>query len=164
MTTGTIKTQGTELFFVDTVTDSDPAVAKVDCPTGITGLGGPADQIETTCLDSTDAEYVGGLKRPGAITVPINFIPSSASHAALISLQESGATVGWMIGFSNGTTQPTLDTDGALEFPANRDALGFDGYVSDFNLDIATNEIVRATLTIQRSGALRKNFVVPAPV
>jgi hypothetical protein len=164
MTQGTVKTQGTELYFVDDVTDSDGQITKVACPTGITGLGGPADQIETTCLDSTDAEYVGGLKRPGAITVPINFIPSSPSHQAIIALQDSGQTVEWMIAFANGTTAPTLDTDGAMEFPENRDAIAFDGYVSDFNLDIATNEIVRGTLTIQRSGSLRRNFVVPAPV
>jgi len=44
-----VKTQGTELYFV-----SSAAVLKLTCPTGITGLGGARDQIETTCLDNTE--------------------------------------------------------------------------------------------------------------
>lgn len=53
MTVGTVRTQGTELFFVDnSVTTSDPDLIKLACPTGIQGLGGAKDQIETTCLDT----------------------------------------------------------------------------------------------------------------
>ena len=47
-----IKTQGTHIFFIDTVTSSVAAVIKLGCPTGVTGLGGPADQINVTCLDA----------------------------------------------------------------------------------------------------------------
>jgi hypothetical protein len=39
MTIGTIKTQGTELWVIDTISATDPAVLKFSCPTGITGLG-----------------------------------------------------------------------------------------------------------------------------
>jgi hypothetical protein len=160
MTVGTLKTQGTELFFANPLTTAIDLL-KVACPTGITGLGGPADQLDDTCLDSTERTFKQGLKNPGAITVPVNFIPSSPSHQALIALYNGGQTVSWLIAMSDGTTDPTtLNSAQLIVPPANRSSIRFDGYVSDFNIDIATNEIVRATVTIQRSGAF---LLTPGP-
>jgi hypothetical protein len=160
MTIGTLKTQGTELFFTNPLTTAADIV-KVACPTGITGLGGPADQLDDTCLDSTERTFKPGLRTPSAISVPINFIPSSPSHQALLALFQSGQSMNWMIAFSDGTVDPTVvNSAGLITPPANRTSIRFDGYVSDFNLDIATNEIVRATLTIQRSGSI---LMTPGP-
>ena len=149
MTIGTIETKGTRLYFaVDATT-----IERVACPTGITGLGGAADQIETTCLDSVEREYKQGFRNPGPVTVPINFIPQSSSHQALLDLAESGDTISWMIVLSDQTGSPTaVDSDDRLVSPGPT-TIEFLGYVADFNLDVSTNEIVRATLTIQRSGA-----------
>jgi hypothetical protein len=166
MTIGTLKTQGTELFFVDSLSSSVAAVVKLACPTGITGLGGAADQLEDTCLDNTtDKTYKRGLGNPGQVSVPFNFIPSNVSHQILFDLQQSGDTIPWMIGMSDGTADPTLDTDDTLIPPAAplRTSIGFDAYVSDINIDIATNEIVRGTLTLQRSGAVRPYWNGPIP-
>jgi len=155
MTEGVIKTQGTELFTVDTLSSSVASVLKFECPTGITGLGGAADQIESTCLSTVgDKEYEGGLGNPGQVTVPFNFIPRSLSHQILFDLKKSRQVIPWMVGLSDGVAVPALDSDDELVAPASplRSSLGFRGYVSDVNIDIATNEIVRGTLTIQRSG------------
>lgn len=150
MTTGTLKTQGTRLYFA--VTES--AIHKVACATGITGLGGPASQINETCLDSTESEYKRGLLEPGQINVPVNFIPRSAAHQALLDLRESGDTVSWMIVLSDQAGTPTnLDSTGHLDSPGGTTA-EFLAYLADLNIDIATNEIVRATLLLQRSGAV----------
>lgn len=149
MTIGTLKTQGTRLFFAF----SDSEILKVACPTGINGLGGAADQVENTCLDSTEREYVRGLANPGQVTVPINFIARSAAHQALLALQDSGETISWMIVLSDQTGSPsTLDSESRLVSPGAT-TVEFLGYVSDLNLDIGINEIVRGTVTIQRSGA-----------
>lgn len=154
MTTGTILTQGTRLFFAL----SDSEILKVACPTGITGLGGAGDQIDTTCLDSEEREFARGMLNPAAITVPINFIPASAAHQALIALRESGALVSWMIAMSDNTGTPsTLDSNSRLISPGPTTA-EFLAYVADLNVDIATNEIVRATVTLQRSGAVEWDF------
>jgi len=68
MTEGVIKTQGSELFTVDKLSASTASVLKFECPTGITGLGGAADQIESTCLDTRgDKEFEGGLGNPGQV-------------------------------------------------------------------------------------------------
>lgn len=157
MTEGVVKTQGSELWTVDSLTSSVAAVLKFACPTGITGLGGAKDQLETTCLDTPeDKEYAAGLGNPGQVTVPFNFIPQNSSHQVLFDLKEAGTVLPWLIGLSDGSAAPTLDTVDDLVPPASplRTSLYFRGYVSDVNIDIATNEIVRGTLTLQRSGAV----------
>lgn len=153
---GTVKTQGTELYTVDALSSSTARVLKFACPTGVTGLGGPKDQLEDTCLDDIeDKTYKPGLGTPGQVSVPFNFIPENGSHQILFDLQESGEVLPWMIGLSDGYgIAPTLDSDDQLEPPASpeRTSALFNAYVSDVNIDIATNEIVRGTLTLQRSG------------
>jgi hypothetical protein len=142
-----VKTQGTELYFVDSA-----AVLKLTCPTGITGLGGSRDQIETTCLDNLDDKtYASGLGNPGQVSVPFVFKPTEASQQALFDLHDSGDVTEWLIGFSDGTTAPTL-VSGELSIGTTRTSAKFDGFVADVNIDVATNEIVRGTMTIQRSG------------
>jgi len=72
MTAGVIKTQGTELFLLNTLVQPNPVVLKMDCPTGITGTGtGTKSQIDVTCLDATeDQEFIPGLGSPGQVSVP----------------------------------------------------------------------------------------------
>ncbi len=164
MTTGTLRTQGSELFFVEYLSASDPVVQKLSCPTGISGLGGPADQLDDTCLDSTERTFKRGLGNPGPVTVPFNFIPSALSHQLLFSLQEAGTVLKWLIAFSDGTAIPIVaDSDGYPAAPLSplRTSIAFDGYISDVNIDISTNEIVRGTLIVQRSGPLIPNWNGP---
>jgi hypothetical protein len=164
MTVGTVKTQGTELYFVDnSVTTSDPDLIKLACPTGVQGLGGAKDQIETTCLDTVgDKEFAGGLGNPGAVTVPFNLIPREYSHQNLFVLKTAGEVLSWIACLSEGTLAPSVDSDGVITAPAGRSSFEFQGYISDVNIDIANNEIVRGTLTIQRSGDVVFNAYTPA--
>jgi hypothetical protein len=166
MTIGTVKTQGTELWVIDTITSSQPFVLKFSCPTGITGLGGAADQIEDTCLDATeDRTYVRGLGNPGQVNVPFNFIPSNASHQALFDLKADGSVFQWLIGFSDGTAAPTLDSDDDFVPPASplRTSAEFSAYISDVTIDVATNEIVHGTMILQRSGPVTWYWNGPTP-
>lgn len=155
MTTGTLKTQGTKLYYIDLLTSTDPVIYAVACPTGVTGLGGAADQLEDTCLDNTtDRTYKRGLGNPGQVSVPFNFIPSDTSHQLLFQLKDAGTDVKWLLALSDGTTVPTVDTDNEFVFPVNRTCFKFTAYIADINIDVATNEIVRGTLTLQRSGSV----------
>jgi len=153
----TVKTQGTEIFFIDSVTGATDTLVKLSCPTGITGLGGAADQIDTTCLEATERTYVRGLANPGQVSVPFNFHPDETSHQVLFELKDDGSVLHWCICLSDGTTDPTL-SGGIFSGPASRTNAKFDAYVSDVNIDIATNEVVRGTLTLQRSGAVTWAF------
>lgn len=152
-----VKTQGTHLYFVDRTAPAAPVLVKLTCPTGITGLtGGAADQIETTCLDvTTDKTFERGLNSPATISVPFNLYPKDASHQLLFELKETGVVLDWMALLSESAAPPTLVGAGAaavLTAPASRSALAFRAYISEVNIDIAGNEIVRGTLTLQRSG------------
>lgn len=154
-----IKTQGTALYFVKPGSPTGTAV-KLTCPTGISGLGGAADQIDVTCLDATeDRAYVRGLGNPGQITVPFILKSGDASHGDIVALKESGVTVQWMACFSDGDAAPTV-TVGTNNFAAltSRSNIRFDGYVADITLDGSTNEVWRGTLIIQRSGPWSLNW------
>jgi hypothetical protein len=135
-----VKTQGTELYFVDP-TALVPAAIKMACPTGITGLGGPADQIETTCLGANEKTYVQGLFTPGQVSVPFNLDPQAVSHQDLFDLRDAGDNLNWIVAFSDGTGTPTLDSDADFVAPSTRSSIKFIGYISDINIDLATNEI-----------------------
>lgn len=151
-----VKTQGTKVYFVDPITTpGTDALIELACPTGIAGLGGAADQIETTCLNATVARtFARGIANPGQVTIPFNLNPQSASHQILFSLQDSGETVSWLAALSDGTADATTVTNGVIVPPSNRSSIGFLGYIADVNIDISTNEIVRGTLIVQRSGAV----------
>ena len=148
-----IKTQGTQLYFI-----SSGQVKTVTCPTGITGLGGSRDQIETTCLNATDDKsYVSGLGNPGQVSVPFVFDPSALDHQLLLSMADTGDVTDWMIGFSDGTATPTV-VSGQLSMATTRTSASFDAFVADVAIDVATNEVVRGTLTLQRSGNVAWSF------
>lgn len=151
---GQFETKGTNLYFVDN-TGSDPEIVKLTCPTAIPGIGGGTkDKIDTTCLDETGAyrTYIGGFADPTEVTIPFILYLGDGSHRALFALRDSGAVVPWMVGLSNSTDAPTLDSDGAMVLPDNRNCLTFDGYVSQVTIDAAINEVVRGTLSIQPTG------------
>lgn len=149
-----IKSQGTTLYFVD-ATQSSPAVVTMKCPTGISGMGGARDQIDDTCLANTaDKTFVGGLGNPGQVSVPFILSPTDASHKDLFDLKDAGTTLEWCVGLSDGTNAATLDSNDSFVAPTSRSSIIFNGYVSDVNIDVAGNDVVRGTLTIQRSGAV----------
>lgn len=155
-----VKTQGTKLWFVNPAVTPETATdfQTLTCPTGITGLGGAADQIDVTCLDATtDRSYVAGLANPGQVSVPFIFKPGEASQQGLFALKASGTIIQWLVGLSDGSANPTVVAD-AFVVPTGRTSIGFNAYVADVSLDVASNEVVRGTLTLQRSGAVTPTF------
>ena len=85
-------TQGTQVYaLVPTV--ADPAVFEIltiECATAFNPGGSPAEQIEDTCLEETNARsYLRGLRTPGQASLTINADPRNASHVRLHQLSES---------------------------------------------------------------------------
>lgn len=149
-----VKTQGTELFFVDR--SGTAALVKMTAPTGIQGLmTGSRDQIETTDLDdTTDKTFIAGLGNPSQITVPFVLETDAASaHRKLVTLKGTGEMVDWIACLSETATDPTL-TLGEITAPTTRTSFVFEAFVADLSIDVATNEVVRGTLVLQRSGAV----------
>jgi hypothetical protein len=103
-------------------------------------------------------EKEGGMLDPTELSIPFNFIPTSAAQQALQDLRESGTKCSWMIVFSDQDGSPaSVDSDARLVSPGPTTA-EFLGYVADVTFDVATNEIVRGTLTVQRSGPVNWDF------
>lgn len=143
-----VKTQGTELYFID---PTDGSVTEVGCVTTITGLTAARDQIETTCLDSTARTYEAGMATPGTASFGINFDPSEASHTRLHELYVAGTKVDWALGWSDGTATPTVDSNDDFVLPSTRTYITFNGYVSDLPFDFALNAVVQSNVSVQVS-------------
>lgn len=145
-----IKSQGTDLYWASGPTAAKRAV----CVTGISGLGGARDQIESTCLDNTvDKTFVAGLGNPGQVTVGFNIHKDEISHADLLALKDSGAEVSWGIYSSDAVTAPTA-VGSVMQTVLARASAIFKGYVADINIDIQGNDIWKGTITLQRSGTV----------
>lgn len=147
-----LKTQGTELFVLNTL-ETTPKLVKLNCINSISGLGsGAKSQVKTTRLSEREEnQYMPGLGEPGSISVPFIFNPNEQDHKVLNQLKASGKVASWLIALSDGTAAPTV-TGSTMTPPADRTAVAFNGYVSELTIDLAENEAVRGTLTIQRSG------------
>jgi hypothetical protein len=143
-----LKTQGTQLYFIDPDTF---AVTTVGCVTALTGLTAARDQIETTCLDSTARTYVAGMATPGAAQFTINFDPTDDSHVRLHELYVEGTDLDFALGWSDGTAAPTSDST-AFTTPTTRTWILFSGFISDLPFDFALNTVVTSNVSVQVSG------------
>jgi hypothetical protein len=143
-----VKTQGSDLYFIDPYDDS---VNKVGCVTSISGINAARDQIEVTCLDSAARLYEAGLGAPGAATFGINFDPADDSHVRLHELYVAGDKMNWALGWSDGTAPPTADSDGEVVAAAARSWITFNGYISDLPFDFALNAVVASSVSVQVS-------------
>lgn len=145
-----MKTKGTRLYVVD---PSDDSVVEVGCITSFSGLTQPKDQVDVTCLADMVRQFVSGLATPGTATFGVNFDAADSSHLLLETLNQSGETVEWALGLSDGTAPPTgVDTDGDFIIPATRTWVTFDAYVADLPLNFALNSVVQSDVSLQVSG------------
>ena len=155
-----LKTAGTHLFLLDP--DSPTAPLKFKCPTGITGVTtGARTRIDTICLDETDdMSYMSGLGDAGTVSVPFILDSEDGSHQRIFELKKTSENLKWIVGFSDGAVAPTV-TAGDLVPATGRSWLAFTAYISDLDIDIATNEVVRGTMTLQRSGGYTMTWKEP---
>lgn len=149
-----IKTKGSELFVLDAA--DSPDVTAFGCITDISGLGGPAGQIDVSCWRSEEGEYEQGLKTPGQVTVSGIYDSDDEGEEKAKALFDSGEIVGWYIGGSDGTDAPALNTDGSVNPPETRTGIHFQGYVADFSWQLQQNNVWRWQFQIQRSGPWTK--------
>lgn len=147
-----IVAQGTELYLID---PDDDSVITLGCITSFNPGGDPADQLEDTCLSDTARSYKKGLSTPGAATIGLNPDPADTSHIRLYEIYQDDAInndLKFVVGWSDGTDVPTVDSVGDFELPTSRTWYKFDGYVSDFPFDFQLNTLVTSSVSVQRSG------------
>lgn len=144
-----VKTQGTDLFVID---PEDGTLIEVGCVTSIDGIDTTIEQVETTCLSSLARTYVAGLATPGSASFGINTDPSDASHVRLHELKTEGTELSWALGWSDGTADPTVDSNQGFTLPAARSWITFTGFMNSFPFVFAQNSVVQSTVGIQISG------------
>jgi hypothetical protein len=144
-----IKTQGTKLYAVD---PADESLIEVGCVTSIDGIDTTNEQIETTCLDDTARTYVAGLATPGNATFGINFDPDDPTHIRMHNLKKAGTILEWVVGFSDGTIDPEIDSGGTWDLSGTRSWIRFQGFMTSYPFSFAENAVVQSTVGIQISG------------
>ena len=91
------------------------------------------------------------MLNPGNATFGVNFEPTDASHVLLHELYRAGTKVDWALGWSDGTTVPTLDSNAEFVLADSRTWLLFNGYISELPFEFAINAVVTSTVGIQIS-------------
>lgn len=154
-----VRTQGTDLFFLDPDTDQ---VMDVGCVTSIDGVDSARDQIDRTCLKNVDRVFDPGLGTPGQATFGLNTDPSDPIHVRLFQLKQRGDTLKWVIGWGDGPREPDgtidlpptgVDSDGDFILPDGRSWLLFNGYQASFPFTFALNAVVTSSVGLQLSGS-----------
>src|SRR5690606_33700334 len=105
MTEGIREVKGTKLYFgyspAASSSDADGyEIYEVACPTGLSGLSsGEAAKVDVTCMSSEARQYAAGLQDLPTIQIPINLIPQSEAHQALMAAEDAGSTldIPWML-------------------------------------------------------------------
>lgn len=149
-----IKTQGTHVYLIDPDASAGEEILRIECGISIDGLSAPRDQIESTCLEDQARTYESGMPTPGALTLGLNFDPAKQSHVRIYELWRDGTKFEMCIGYSDGSSVPTLASDGAsFDFPTSRSFMEMHNtYVSDVPQNLALNALVTANVSFQLSG------------
>lgn len=148
-----MKTQGTHLFVINPSATGGPEVVRIACVTSIDGVEAPRDQLESTCLESLARTYVAGMATPGQMTFGLNFEPQDETHQLVYDLWTSGTSVELAIGFGDGTSLPTLDSDDQFDLPTSRSWMVLhDSFFANVPVNFALNALVAATVSVQLSG------------
>lgn len=171
MSTKFSSTQGSRLFFINE--SASPAlIAPVAQMTGFTGLGGKKTKIPITNNDSVGTkEYAGGLMDAGELQFDLIWDFSNANHVLVQTLANSGnATLPFFYGVPHtpggGTIVPTFTGTIAggnlvLKPPVTAspktyvcDGFTFNGYFSMFQIDAATDSVIKVKAGVQQTGGI----------
>jgi len=142
-----VLTQGTNVW----IKHGDvPELTKMQCITGITlGDDSPTD-IANTCLEETDsATSIYGLNQPGEGSITLNTDPENASHLVLLQLAADNAGVEVFVGWSDGTTEPSVLTD-EVTLGTDRTWTTFTALLKDSAPTFEADSLVQHTISMKR--------------
>lgn len=145
-----MKTKGTSLYVID---PSDDSLYKFHCPKGINDPGVTIPEVDATCLDSDGMESDPGMPSTGAVSVTFDFDVAKASHLLLQSFISAASKPKWVLGYSDGDVDPTVDSNGDFNLPTTRSWENYgEAYVAGLSKDFAVNANVASTMSFKPSG------------
>lgn len=153
-----IKSKHTQLFIAI-------GAAEVIKVTRVRSLGlpdGQASEIDVSDFDDDWDQFVAGRKATGTTTIEV--IYDSVDSEALEQLHKTGAVVNFLV------TAPASETagvakpdavDGVITPPTTVLCKQFNGFVQNFAVTAADNDVWKGSLTIRGSGEVKTHR--PAP-
>lgn len=145
-----IRTQGTDLYFID---PEDGSLVEIACTTSIDSAGATRGVFTIPpCLGDTSgaASKSPGELTPATLTFGLNADPTEESHLRLHELLVEGTEeVKFALGWSDGTADPTVNSNQGFITPTSRTWLTFSGFVSAFPFNFAANAVVATTVSIE---------------
>ncbi|MGA6148545.1 MULTISPECIES: phage tail tube protein [Stenotrophomonas] len=155
---GVLKSKHTQLFIATAPTE----VTKVTRLRSVGFPDGQASEIDVSDFDDDWDQFVAGRKATGSTTIEINY--DAVDHEKIEALHKSGEVVDFLV------TAPKSETEGAdkpeavagvITPPDDVVSKQFKGFVQNFAVQVADNDIWKATITIRGSGAVTTHR--PAP-
>ena len=124
------------------------AESKVGNIASIGDIGGEAEEIDTTTIDSMAREFVNGYEDNGTIEVTQNITDNE--YTVMNGYKESGAEINWGIAFlNNGKTKQILGLSGK-------------GIVRSVRVTgISVGGLLQAVTSLRVSGAIATDFQDP---
>lgn len=153
-----IKSKHTQLFIAI-------AAAEVIKVTRLRSVGfpdGQASEIDISDFDDDWDQFVAGRKATGSTTIEINY--DAVDHEKIEALHTSGAVVDFLVTAPKSETagvEKPAAVDGVITPPTDVVSKQFKGFVQNFAVQVADNDIWKATITIRGSGAVTTHR--PAP-
>ena len=120
---------------VSTSTGGEVNIAQVR---NISGPGVSANDVDTTCLDSTSnyRTFTCGLLDPGEVTFSLVYDSTAASHTRLVRYMNARtSTTFWVMEGSSGGTKTE-----------------FDGYVKGLGREVPLDDLITCDVTVKVSG------------
>ena len=136
-----IESQGCVLYW--STTTSLSTVISVGQVVGFNGPTGSANVIDASHLGSTAKEKMIGLRDEGQITLDCNLAPADSGQVKLRECRAARTQGNWAIKM----------TDTAITMLIGH------GYCSGFSITGAVDQIVKASITIEISGAVTYSTV-----
>lgn len=112
-----------------------------------------AAQIDVSSFDDDFDQFVSGRKSTGSTTLEVIF--DAAAHEILETKYQSGEVMEWLVLAPLSEIAPAAAptvTAGAFAAVTTVDNIKFKGYISNFAVAMADNDVWRGTITIQGSG------------
>lgn len=156
-----VLTQGTQVW-IEHGDSAAPTLTKMDCITSISLGDDSVSDIDDTCLEETDTKTSQpGLNTPGEGEITIKTDPLNASHMKLLQLAENRTPVKVYIGWSDGTTAPTLNAT-VVTLPTTRTFTTFDAILRVSSPTFEPDSLVEHKVAMKRQSKVTTIYKLPA--
>ena len=152
-----VLSQGTKVWILH---GTVPTLTLMQCIKALQLGDDSATDIDSTCLDEEDSktsEY--GLNTPGEGSIQINTDPKNASHLTLLGLAADKAEIGVYVGWSDGTSVPTLNGSD-VTLPEDRTWSYFTAKVRKGSPVFDADSLVNHTIPMKRQTEVYEEFKV----